>query len=326
MILILLPTYNGARYLAEQLDSLLGQTHTDWRALVRDDGSSDDTLAVIKTYLQAHPERFELVQDGLGNLGVKGNVSMLLSLALQRMAQPPLSTGPCWVALADQDDVWLPHKLQTQLTLMRRLEQAHPHTPCLVHSDLRVVDAQLATLAESMAAFNGLSMHASGLGAQLVSNTLTGCTALMNPELVRQALPIPAEAIMHDWWLSLVASAMGQRAYTDEPLLLYRQHGANTVGARALNATRTFVWQAGWRALPANLLGLTQAALRFLHRLNNQDHAKIFQANARQAQAFGQRYRAALSFQQRALVGLVGVIDRPWAPLQRLIYRAIKHT
>jgi hypothetical protein len=207
---------------------------------------------------------------------------------------------------------------------MKGLEQAHPHVPCLVHSDLRVVDAQLATLAESMAAFNGLSVHASGLCAQLVSNTLTGCTALMNAELVRQAMPIPTEAIMHDWWLSLVASAMGQRAYTEERLLLYRQHGTNTVGARALNASRTFVWQANWRALPVNLLSLTQAAVGFLRRMNNQDHASIFQANARQAQAFGQRYPAELTFQQRALVGLVGVIDRPWAPLQRLIYRLVR--
>ena len=228
MILILLPTYNGARYLAEQLDSLLSQTHTYWRALVRDDGSSDDTLTVLQTYVQAHPERFELVKDGMGNLGVKGNVAVLLSHALERMSQPPLSAGPCWVALADQDDVWLPHKLSQQLQAMQRLEQEHPKTPCLVHSDLRVVDAKLATLAESMAAFNGLSMSCSRLGPQLVSNTLTGCTALMNPALLQLALPIPAKAIMHDWWLSLVASAFGQRHYMEEALVLYRQHSTSS--------------------------------------------------------------------------------------------------
>jgi glycosyltransferase involved in cell wall biosynthesis len=283
MILILLPTYNGARYLAEQLDSLLSQTHTDWRALVRDDGSSDDTLTVLQRYVQAHPDRFELVQDGLGNLGVKRNVSALLGRALQRMAQPSLSSQRCWIALADQDDVWLPHKLSHQLLAMQRLEEAHPTAPCLVHSDLRVVNEQLLTMADSMAAFNGLRMHAIGLGPQLVSNTLTGCTALMNPALVQLALPIPDEAIMHDWWLSLVASAFGQRHYMAEPLVLYRQHSANTVGAKALNATRTFVWQAGWRAWHANVWGLWQAAVRFVKRLNNQDHARIFQANAQQA-------------------------------------------
>jgi hypothetical protein len=208
---------------------------------------------------------------------------------------------------------------------MRQLEQAHPHTPCLVHSDLRVVDAQLATLAESMAAFNGLSMHARGLGAQLVSNTLTGCTALMNPELVRKALPIPAEAIMHDWWLSLVVSAFGHRHYMAEPLVLYRQHGANTVGARALNATRTFVWQASWHALPANLLGLTQAALRFLRRLNNQDHANIFKANARQAWAFGKQYEPALVERQRARIWLAKCLKNQPSLIQRLIYRWLKN-
>jgi hypothetical protein len=146
----------------------------------------------------------------------------------------------------------------------------------------------------------------------------------MNPALVQLALPIPDEAIMHDWWLSLVASAFGQRHYMAEPLVLYRQHSANAVGAKALNTTRTFVWQAGWRAWPANVWGLLQAAVRFAKRLNNQDHAKIFQSNAQQSRAFAQTYARRLALHQRVLLGLVGVIHRPWAPLQRLIYRCIR--
>jgi len=121
-----------------------------------------------------------------------------------------------------------------------------------------------------------------------------------------------------------VASAFCQRHYMEEALVLYRQHSTNTVGARALNAKRTFVWRSGWRAWPANVSGLWQAGVRFVKRLNNQDHASIFKANARQAQAFGQQHVNALTLKQRGLVGLVGLIDRPWAPVQRALYRLVR--
>jgi len=320
---IVLPTFNGEQHIAQQLDSLLAQTHTQWCAWLRDDGSTDNTLTIAQHYAQQHPHRFVLLQDNGGNLGVKGNVTRLLEHVVSHIQQSP-STQGVYIALADQDDFWLPHKLQAQLACIRELESAHPNSPCLVHSDLAVVDAQLNSIAPSMAAYNGLRVGASSLGAQLVSNTLTGCTGLFNVALARLALPVPPQAIMHDWWLSLVASAMGHRHYMATSLVLYRQHGFNTIGAKALLRTRTFVWQPGLAAFGTNLLGLSQALLRFVQRLHNQDHNAIFQANALQARAFGQQYSNTLAWRHKLLLLLARSLQFSWPPMQRVIFYLLR--
>lgn len=254
---ILLATYNGAAFLKEQLESVLAQTHQDWHILARDDGSSDGTPAILDDYAKAHPEKFTVLCDGL-RLGAKGAFSAL-------MAQ---STAP-YVAFCDQDDFWLPEKLELLLTAMREAELRHGcRRPLLIHSDLEVVDERLVTLAPSFWLHQGIEPRRDRLPQLIVQNVVTGCASLFNKALLEAALPIPPEAFMHDYWLSLVASACGEIVAVPEQLVRYRQHGKNTLGAKKMPGLfslpgKTFT-RAGWRLDYSDACAQARSLLQFL--------------------------------------------------------------
>lgn len=220
---ILLATYNGARHLHQLIDSILAQTIPNWRIIARDDGSNDATPNILAEYQRRLPDRFHLVEDDGRRLGPCGNFDRLLSL----------STSP-YVMFADQDDLWLPDKIRLTLVEMQRLEgEAPPETPLLVHTDLVVVDDALRTIAPSLWRYH----HNDPVGGKplnrlLVQNIATGCTIMVNRPLICTALPIPPEAVMHDWWLALTASTFGRIGEISEPTVRYRQHGGNDTGAR----------------------------------------------------------------------------------------------
>lgn len=218
---ILLGTFNGARYLQAQIESLHAQQDVSFRILVRDDASTDDTPAIIARYRRAAPDSFVI----LSNPAPEGAIRNFSAL-LERSEAP-------YVALCDQDDVWVPHKLRALHTKMRELEaRAGPDTPMLVHSDLRVVDDSLRELHPSFWRYSGFDPGHATFARLLVKNTITGCATLANRALVRLALPIPSSAILHDYWLALVCAAAGRSATVREPLVAYRQHARNVVGAR----------------------------------------------------------------------------------------------
>lgn len=132
---ILLATWNGERYLAEQIDSILAQSYSNWRLLIRDDGSSDGTRDIIGRYVSENPERLELIEGGAPGLGACGNFAYLMAHATSD-----------YVMFCDQDDVWLPHKAERLLEEMQRLEEQHgTDQPLLVHSDLKVVGPDLTS-------------------------------------------------------------------------------------------------------------------------------------------------------------------------------------
>lgn len=221
--LILLSTYNGERFLAEQIESILAQTHTDWTLLIRDDGSSDATRDIIQEYCAKDP-RIIFNNDSLGNLGSCGSFSALMSLAVPR-DEP-------YVFFCDQDDVWLPEKLKLTLDELRMLEERWPSTPCLVHTDLHVVDESLNTIHPSFLKHEGLRRNPSEpIKTLLINNYVTGCTVGMNRALLEIATPVPPDAFMHDWWSALCAAAMGHIGFVDQATILYRQHGRNAIGS-----------------------------------------------------------------------------------------------
>ena len=226
---ILLATYNGAEFLAAFLESLQRQTVTDWRLLIRDDGSTDATCKILRRAASCDA-RISIVEDDGRRRGVTGNFGALLERAY--------AAGARYAFLADQDDVWMPDKLLVQLDLMHRVEAASaPGTPILVHSDLTVVDRRLQTLHPSHSQCMGLHRDRAAddpLRILLASNFVTGCTCLLNRPLLQAALPIPSCAVIHDWWIALCAAAMGQIRYLPDPTVLYRQHGSNVVGAQSL--------------------------------------------------------------------------------------------
>jgi len=220
---ILLATHNGASYLAEQLDSLLAQTHPHWRLLVSDDGSQDATLDIIESYRARLGERLVLAPNPAPGQGVVGNFAHLMQVSLHH------AWADC-AAFCDQDDVWLPHKLTTSLAHLQALIADAPEdTPCMVHSDLTVVDAQLRTIHPSFVQHQRLDLAHSTALTLLSINHATGCTMMVNHALLQAALPLPPAAIMHDWWCALVAE---RAAFIPEALLLYRQHGRNQLGAK----------------------------------------------------------------------------------------------
>jgi len=220
---VVLPTYNGVAYLEAQLASIHVQTLRPARVLLRDDGSSDGTVALISQLQRRYGAWLELLPAN-GNLGCAANVSWLLEA----------TTAP-YVALADQDDLWLPRKLEQALAVIQRLEaRLGSETPLLVHSDLELVDGQAQLLGCRYWHHQRLDPQRTALADLAFTNVVTGCTALCNRALLEKALPIPAEALMHDWWLALVASAFGQIALVAQPGVLYRQHGGNVLGAQGL--------------------------------------------------------------------------------------------
>ena len=222
LIHILLATCNGARFLEEQLDSLFAQSCRQWRLLVRDDVSDDATPAILEAYRSRYPDRVSIVDNGGERRGACGNFAALLEL----------SRAP-YVMLCDQDDVWLPDKVEATLAAMRELERQHgTDSPLLVHSDLRVVAEDLSPLGESFWRYQGSDpQRLTTLNRVLLQNFATGCTVMVNRPLVTLAVPLPPEARMHDWWLALVATAFGRSVAIDRPTILYRQHGMNDTGA-----------------------------------------------------------------------------------------------
>ncbi|MFT7460168.1 MAG: glycosyltransferase involved in cell wall biosynthesis [Planctomycetota bacterium] len=242
-VYIVMAVHNGQRYLAEQLDSLLAQTFCDWTLLVRDDGSTDGSFEIMADYIEKHPQ-IEVLQDKLGNLGAKTCFSVLLLEALNRNAD--------YVACCDQDDVWLPGKLQNALEVMLGLERSRSSkTPFLVHTDLQVVNASLKLLNNSFMRFSGIRQTEDvPLCRLLVQNHVVGCTMLVNRTLLEVALPVPEHARMHDWWLALCARSSGSLCFIDSAEIKYRQHSDNTLGATGFMLAFHFMsraWRDKWR-------------------------------------------------------------------------------
>jgi glycosyltransferase involved in cell wall biosynthesis len=195
-------TYNGSRYLREQVESILLQLGPMDELVVVDDGSSDDSVAVLQ---RLGDERIRLHCNDR-NLGPIRSFERALGLAKGEI-----------VFLADQDDVWLTGKVQAMVAALDGAE--------LVVSDCHVVDQALGELHPS---FFARQRSGPGLLRNLARNSFLGCCMALRRELLQFALPFPARVPMHDWWLGLIGQAFGRVVFLAQPLMLYRRHGANT--------------------------------------------------------------------------------------------------
>ncbi len=211
---ILLATYNGEKFLKEQIDSILNQTYPHFNLLIRDDGSTDRTLEIIKSY---EDPRIKLL-DNRENGGVVKNFSSLLQA----------SFAP-YVLLCDQDDVWSLDKIERLVVIAQAFDEGRP---LLVHHDMEVVDSDLKMISPSFWEYSKFNPLATSLNRLLMQNNVTGAACLINHALIEKALPIPQEALMHDHWLALIASAFGDVIPVKEVMMKYRQHGKNQLGAK----------------------------------------------------------------------------------------------
>lgn len=224
MIYIVLSTYNGALYLEDFLISLEMQSCQNWKLLARDDGSKDETLSILQNFANK-VKKVEIISSNT-NIGVKASFAYLVERALDYK-------NCNYMMFADQDDVWNADKIEKTFHKMQELRSIYwRDMPLLVHSDLTVVDENLEAIAPSFWKYQNINPNKQKLFDFLVDNNVTGCTVMINLAFAEKVKTIPKEAILHDWWIAMVASAFGKIAYINEPLILYRQHEKNDTGAK----------------------------------------------------------------------------------------------
>ncbi|MCJ1996241.1 glycosyltransferase [Lactococcus piscium] len=213
---IVLSTYNGEKFLSEQIDSIQAQTFTDWQLLIRDDGSTDKTFDIIKAYA-LKDERIKFIDEPeRKNFGVINSFYKLIKY-----------DEADYYFFSDQDDVWLPEKIAIMLSEATKYDTTKA---LMIYMDLSVVDEHLKVINPSM--IHSQSHHANtSLLAELTENTVTGGVAMINHALVKR-WSRSDNMIMHDWYLALLATATGELVYIDKPGELYRQHDHNVLGAR----------------------------------------------------------------------------------------------
>lgn len=225
MIAILMSTYNGEKYIQEQIESLLQQTVTDWQLFVRDDGSKDQTVNIIGEYVRKYPQKIFLSTDAKGNLGAGSSFMYLLE-----------NVSADYYMFCDQDDVWLPQKISQTLVKLKELERNYgSNTGIGVFSDLTVVDAELNVLEPSLwKADNRHPEYTKSFYKQWTNRHATyGCTQMINEAAKQIVLPYKQfEGVMgaHDNWIEYILIKKGIYDYIEESTILYRQHGANVIG------------------------------------------------------------------------------------------------
>ena len=207
-VAVVVATYNGATYLRAQLESIVQQTYKPSQIIIVDDDSSDDTLQVANNFAAHHPE--VMVVQNETRLGYIKNFEKGMLIATDS-----------YVALSDQDDIWMPHKLETLL--------ANIGDQMLAYSDSELIDANGQLLNQKMSSIkNQLAYHTPIM--YTIGAWAPGHAMLFKKELVDKATPFPT-LVTHDFWLGFVATCYSRVVYVNEPLVHYRQHTQNAIGA-----------------------------------------------------------------------------------------------
>jgi len=280
-VIVVLSTYNGQEYIVDQIASLQSQSFSNWILLVRDDGSVDDTPILIRR-LASTDCRIRIIDPDGVNLGVVASFSRLLECALEYDAE--------YFFLCDQDDVWGASKLELFISKFKLIEDRliRP-TPLLIHSDLTVVNEALNEISPSFMKYQKIcNVEHKSLQVLLSQNYVTGCASAINRSLLELAVPLQS-AVMHDWWLALLASASGEIGYINTSTIAYRQHGKNTVGAKRVKLWRVLfeihspntirIWKEKQRRLADTFRQARELAERLKHK-NVDNNEAILMAEA----------------------------------------------
>ena len=223
MIDILLATYNGERYLSEQIDSILNQSYQNWRLLIRDDGSTDKTISIIEQYCTTFPQQIIKINGPSHNIGVISSFELLLK-----------ESESDYIMFCDQDDVWLKDKIKISFETLLKKETTYGKTiPLLIHTDLMVVDECLKLINPSFWDYTHLNPNIIELNKYFlaIANCITGCTILMNKAAKNISIPFPDTCLMHDAHIGLKVITNGYILHLSEPTIYYRQHSKNKLGA-----------------------------------------------------------------------------------------------
>jgi len=208
LVSIAMATYNGEKYLKEQLDSIYTQSYKNIEVIVTDDCSTDKTVEILEQYSSSHGLKYCINQE---NLGFVKNFEKALTLCEGE-----------YIALADQDDVWQTNKIQR---LYESIGDA-----LLIHSDASLIDGEGKMIGDSYAKTSNKILRKNIMG-YFFNNDATGCTMMFPRKVLSFVLPFPQDVISHDWWIAIQAKKREVIQYIPEPLIAYRQHLSNQIGA-----------------------------------------------------------------------------------------------
>lgn len=222
-VVILLATYNGEKYVSEMIESIIKQTHKNWKLYLSDDSSTDNTVALLKYYAEREPERVFFYSSGRKFGNAQSHFMHLLDHF----------SNERYIMFCDQDDYWHTQKIEMTLNKIKEIEE-EGRVPALVHTDLRVVDKNLNRIDDSFMHYSKINGNGQTLNRRLVQNVVTGCTIMLNNSLSKIVCKnIPEKGMaMHDWWIAILAEIYGKVGYIDTPTIDYRQHNNNQVGAK----------------------------------------------------------------------------------------------
>lgn len=280
-VIICMSTYNGERFLRYQIQSILDQNYQNWELLIHDDGSTDSTQEIMRSYAD-YDQRIQIVSTN--HLGVKGAFFSLLSV----------HEGD-YYAFCDQDDIWRRDKLTK---LLSAVDGQDEKVPLLIHSAFQNIDQNGKNISDFR--------HPKAVSTQfkdlLLSNNVTGCTCLFNVKLrdmiVKNYEQLNlADVIMHDWWVAILASGLGNVIYCDERLVGYRQHDSNVLGA------------------PGRINKIT----RFVQSLKFGDKEMIL-AISRQTKMFLKIFGKYLDTQNYTIASFIAKQLDQWAPIRQLFF------
>jgi len=234
-VAVLLSTFNGAQFLPAQLDSLFSQTCANFHLYIRDDGSTDGTVDIVKSYAEKYCGQITFIEDGKAHRGAAGSFFYLLE-----------EVDSEYYMFCDQDDVWFPNKIEVSLACVENVDQFFTQ-PIVAFSDLKVVDASLNVLNDSFNHLNHLDRYEQNNDFLFIHNMVTGCAMIFNKAAKEISFPVSPYAHMHDEWISLCTYTKGGYILPiKEALISYRQHGKNTIGARQCSSVekiKSMVWK-----------------------------------------------------------------------------------
>lgn len=227
-IAILMATYNGEKYLKEQIDSILAQTNQNWHLYIHDDGSQDGTVSIAKSYTNEHPERITLL-----DYPPQGGACQNFLSLLERVEAP-------YYMFCDQDDIWLPEKIELSIKEIEQKEALSPDKGIVVCTDLHIVSENRSVLHDSMWKYSGIHPQYirtfDDCGG--VTAIATGSTMLFNQKAKASCVRQPSKATMHDTWVCLCTlKGGGQFHGINKQLVLYRQHAHNCLGSGDVEAS-----------------------------------------------------------------------------------------
>ena len=223
---ILLATYNGEKYVGEQIDSIINQTYNNWELLIRDDNSKDRTLEILKEY-EKKDKRIKIIEDKKGNLGFVKNFEELLN-----------NSKEDWVMFSDQDDYWLENKIEKYVAILNTSSEDILKKPMLIHSNSFICDDNLEIIKDEF--INSKIANKYNEDDFYFAYFVQGSTVLINRKIIDLALPFSKNVTVHDRYFHLLAEFLGKRIFINESLIKYRQHSNNKIGAKTSIISKIF--------------------------------------------------------------------------------------